>query len=301
LLIGRYHFPNPGQITPSWQDIYLWTPGQPAERLSRGAFPGVERDYTGFSAMAGRRVLFASSGPGGTDVTLGWMGIEDVDGDQQGDPYVELATGPLDLGTPVLRDGRVVMTVLDTDGDAQVGLASLSITMAGSSPVTTISDFVALTADPGYPDGYSFVSADRVIYGVDGDGLAFIDLPGGTATPAPVPLQFVREPTVPASGDRVIFSALQGGSLDLFEAAILPGPGLGAPQPLFTTPDANESGAAISPDGRCLAWVSTPRVDANGDPVVGPYADIFVRDETLGQQLRMTVTRDIASVDWYRP
>lgn len=290
LLIGRYHFPNPGAITPNWQDIYRWTPGASAIRLSTGAFPATERDHGSFAALPGGALLFQHSAAGGTDIRMDWMTALDADGDMSGDGRVTLSSGPFDIGGTAHRGGKVLATLLDANGDTQVGMASLT--------GTVLSPFAMLTADSTFPDTYAFLTDDLAIYDADGDGLRFVDLMTGTVTPAMVPQQFAREPSAPAQGDKVVFSALSGGTLDLFIADVLPGPSLSTPQPLIVTADRTEGSPAFSPDGQCLAWVSTPNVDSTGNPVQGPYADLFVRDMVTGTVTRLTYSRDLADVAW---
>lgn len=290
LLITRYHFPNPASVSPNWQDIYAWTPGQPSVRLSTGAFPTTERDHGGIIPLPSGELLFMHSAAGITDPRIARMSVQDSDGDMQGDTWTELAAGPFDSTSPALRAGHFVTTILDAAGDGQIGHATYSN--------GTLSAFTTLTSDASYPDGYTFVSDTLFLYDVDGDGLAFFDLGTHTQTAAAITLPLARQPTAPADGTQVVFSARVGNTLDLFIADVGPGPVLSNVSALVTTPQRTESSAQFNADGSCLAWVSTPSTDVDGNPIVGPYSDIVIREMSTGTQMHMTSSRDIGAVHW---
>jgi len=293
LFISRYFLTDPGAPGSSWQDLYAWTPGQPAVRLSTGAFPGVARDHTSPVALPGGEVLFQHSAGGGTDVTIARMEAADADGDMRGDGWADLASGGLEPSAMALRAGRVVTTVLDAAGEAQVGVASLS----GG----VLSPFVPVTADAAFPDGYTFLTDDIVLHDVDGDGLSLIDLASGAAAALATGLPLTRTPTAPEDGSFVVFAALNGASLDLYRAEVLAGPALGPPAVIVDTPDLSETAPRLSPDGACLLWLAAPPTDGTGAPVRGPYADLYIRDLATGETRRMSVSRDLGAADWARP
>lgn len=291
LLISRAHFPNPGSVTPYWRDIYSWTPGQPAVRLSTGAFPATERDHGSIALLPGGDLLFVHAAGGLTDPRIAQMSAQDLDGDMQGDGRVEVAAGAFDASAPALRAGRYVTTVLDTAEDGQIGMATYT---SG-----TLSAFTLLTDDADYPDGYAFLSDDLLIHDIDGNGLSFLDLSTAAQTPANVSQSLARTPTASDAGSQIVFSALVGQTLDLFIADVLPGPALAPAVALVTTPDRTETAAQFNADGSCLAWISTPNVDVNGDPVVGPHSDVVIQDLATGTRQQMTTTRDIIEVYWH--
>lgn len=290
LLITRYHFPNPAAVTPNWQDIYAWTPGQASARLSTGAFPATERDHGGIIPLPSGELLFMHSAAGITDPRIARMSALDSDGDMQGDAWSELAAGPFDSTAPALRAGHYVTTILDAAGDGQIGHA----TYANGD----LSAFTALTSDDTYPDSYTFVSDTLFLHDVDGDGLSFFDLATNVQTAAALSLPFARQPTAPANGAQVVFSALVGISLDLFIADVGPGPVLSNVTALVTTPQRTEGAAQFNADGSCLAWISTPNTDVDGNPIVGPYSDIVIMEMSTGTQMQMTTSRDIGAVHW---
>jgi WD40 repeat protein len=151
---------------------------------------------------------------------------------------------------PTFRDDEIVVYDLDRAGDTGVALGG---TGNSRSPVWT-------------PDGtrltfYSTRNGNRDIFEVPAD-FSRGGAPRGGGEGDQTPLSWTPDGKV---------LAFQEGST---ESNIWVLPRDGTPAPLLASPSVNESGAAFSPDGRWLAYVSDesgrPEVYVQGYPTAGP-------------------------------
>lgn len=291
LAIARYHYTNPGSVSINWQDIYeiVLSGGtvSTTTRLTRGAvsLPNYDSSSPVYS-HDGLRIAFIESDAGGTNARLKVMDATDSDNDLEGDNSSVLDAVSVDITAVAWgASDRLVYGKTDVNDDTQIASATLS--------GVTLGNITIHTTDVDYPDSFSFVASDEVIYEANGSSLKHISLGTNSITTLSGPSPRDRQPTGKMVGGDVFYVRIVGSTLDLWRATLSSGPTLTSVTAFLTTPAYNESTVVLSEDGACLAYLA-------GDLTIsyGPNSDLWVRDLTTGQTEQITVTRDLASMSW---
>ena len=291
LAISRYHYVNPGSVASNWQEIYEISLAagnvSVVTRLTKGAIASSRYDSS-FQSYSpdGTRIAFIESDAGGANARLKVMDAVDSNSDLEGDNAVVLDAADVDINNVVWgQNNRLVYGKFDGLGDTQIASATLSGVSLGSITMHT--------TDTDYPDSYSFVADDQVIYDVDGRWLKHIDLSTNSITILSGPSPVDRSPTGHMIGADIYFSRIVASTFDLWTASIEAGPVLSATAAFLATTAYNEISPVVSDDGACLAFLA-------GDLAInyGPNSDLWIRDLATGQTQQITLTRDLAGVVW---
>ena len=291
LAIARYHYVNPGSIANNWQDIYEISLSGGAvsavTRLTKGAImpPRYDSSSPAYSPD-GARIAYVESDAGGTNARLKVMDAADSDNDLEGDNASILDATDVDISVVAWgANNLLAYGKFDEAENTQIATATLS----GS----TLGPVMLHTSDADYPDSFSFVADDELIYDADGRYLKHIDLSNNVVTTLSGLNPIDRQPTGKMVGGDVFFSRVVGGTLDIWRAQLAAGPTLQSAAPFLATTDLIEVSAMLSDDGACLAYLA-----ADLTITYGPNSDLWVRDLATGQSRQITQTRDLAAVAW---
>ncbi|MBO9449220.1 hypothetical protein J7426_03055 [Tropicibacter sp. R16_0] len=291
MAISRYHYINPGDVGNNWQDIYEieLNAGKVASvvRLTKGAvsLPRYDSSSPVYSPD-GTRIAYVEADAGGTNARLKVMDADDGNGDLMGDNMSVLDSADVDIATVAWgANDRLVYGKFDASKNTQIVSATLNGQSLG--PITVH------TADAEYPDSFTFVANDQLLYDADGRYLKHINLTSNHITQLSGPVPIDRTPTGIVGNNNIFFTRLVGSTLDLWQAVLDNNPSLSSETAVLSTPDFSETSVALSGDGGCLAYLASDLT-----VTYGPNSDLWIRDLATGQTKRITKTRDLAAVSW---
>lgn len=303
LMVSRYHYPNPGNVAENYQDLYLLDfPSLPnttpvVTRLSVGfdASPRYDSTDAVFSADGSRIVFVSNRDNAATDLYV--MDPEDGDGDGEGDNLVRVTNDGFERFGLDWGDGDRLAYVSE-NMSYQTAIATLDVngSLAGETQLTSHS---GETAPPTLSiDGNHVVAVfEETPFPSRTHSLNHVSTSGGSITNLLHDGVVNQSPSLSPNGAKLYFASPRtGGQLDVFQASVdlsASPPTLGALTNLTQTPNFDESDVKVSPDGSCIAYLSSDMTST-----YGPNSDLYIADLSGQITRRVTSTRDLGSFDW---